>query len=126
MESRLEHKETLRNELAIVISKWDREELLQRLYCLDNKVSFPVGPVNTMTDLKNDPQLEHRAMISRTQDGKFIVIDSPIKMVDRGGDACYGDRVVPNPPRLGADTEAIKQEFTDCSTSSVTKHIAKL
>jgi len=93
--------------------QWKREALLKRMLEITGSNSFPVGPVNTMGDLNLDPQINHRGMVHRTEDGRFVIIGNPIKITS--GDHEMTSERAPNPPALDADGPRLRQEFAQSS-----------
>lgn len=55
---RVEHRSTLVPQLCAILGNWQRDQLLARL----EAVGVPAGPINTVAEVFDDPQVLHRAM----------------------------------------------------------------
>merc|ERR1719350_949417 len=49
--------------IAAHTMRWNRDDLLDKLYQIKGSRSFPVGPVNGFAELHADPHLKHRGML---------------------------------------------------------------
>jgi CoA:oxalate CoA-transferase len=104
-EGRLKH----RDELEHMISRWtilfEKDEIFQLL----QKVGIACGPVNTLDDIINDPQVKQREMVKKMNAGKYgdevFVTGIPIKINDT-----RQPEFTP-PPAVGEHSEEILEEL---------------
>ncbi len=78
-EARVANREALVPQLARLIAKFSRDELLARL----EKVNVPAGPINNVEQVFADPQVIHRAMLIELPHGgggAVPSVRSPIRM----------------------------------------------
>lgn len=94
MKARLAHYEELRPMIEMVFSAMTRADVIARM----SEVGIPAGPINTVGEIMEDPQLAAREMIvelTHPDYGPLRVLGIPIKLSDTPG-------VVQNaPPRFG-------------------------
>src|SRR2546425_10239095 len=94
MEARLAHYGELRPVIDRVISKMTRAEAIARM----SEVGIPAGPINTVGEILEDPQIHAREMVlelTHPEYGPFKTLGIPIKLSDTPGVADQA------PPRFG-------------------------
>jgi crotonobetainyl-CoA:carnitine CoA-transferase CaiB-like acyl-CoA transferase len=103
---RVINRVALIDKLTALTSRMPRAEILGKL----EQVNVPAGPINTLEDVFNDPQVIHRGMrldlpSAAGKDGKIPGVRTPIKI---GGQAMASPR--PS-PRLGEHTQEVLREI---------------
>jgi CoA:oxalate CoA-transferase len=105
-ELRLENQQVLKDALSAVLAERDGAEWLTLL----RQAGIPCGPINTIADVVNDPQVAARNMIIEVQDpkaGTVKLFGCPIKM------STFDDpHLRATAPELDADRERILKELT--------------
>jgi len=94
MKARLTHYGELRPVIDRVISKMTRAEAIARM----SEVGIPAGPINTVGEILEDPQIHAREMVlelTHPEYGPFKTLGIPIKLSDTPG------VVDQAPPRFG-------------------------
>ena len=94
MPSRIANYEVLKPIMDSAISKLTRAEVIHRM----SEAGIPVGPVNTVADIMEDPQMDAREMVvklTHPEYGPLRVMGIPIKLSDTPGS------VETAPPRFG-------------------------
>ncbi len=94
MEARLTHYGELRPVIDRVISKMTRAEAIARM----SEVGIPVGPINTIGEILEDPQIKAREMIvelTHPEYGPFRTLGIPIKLSKTPGEVAKAS------PRFG-------------------------
>jgi formyl-CoA transferase/CoA:oxalate CoA-transferase len=94
MKDRLAHYGELRPMIERVFSRMTRAEVIDRL----SEVGIPVGPINTVGEILEDPQMAAREMIvelTHPEYGPLRVLGIPIKLSETPGVAENA------PPRFG-------------------------
>jgi crotonobetainyl-CoA:carnitine CoA-transferase CaiB-like acyl-CoA transferase len=102
-EARVEHRDLLMQKLTDEILKIDRSRLLQML----DEVEVPIGPVNDVAEILNDPHVRARKLVGSFDYpgvGEFRALGLPYKFLG------WDDPQIGAPPALGADTETILAE----------------
>ena len=117
-EQRTQHHESLKRDIEDVLKQQSRDYWLEK--CLAENI--PVAPINTITDVMNDPQIRHRQMIMQGEDpimGETHVVGDPIKLTasDSPSDSPPGrtehaGRALAS-PELDADREHILRALTE-------------
>ncbi|MBI3769275.1 MAG: CoA transferase [Deltaproteobacteria bacterium] len=104
---RLEHQQLLKDELSAVLAERSGAEWLTIL----RAAGFPCGPINTIEDVVNDPQVAARNMIVEVEDpkaGTVKLFGCPIKM------SAFDDpHRRATAPELDGDRERILKEIAD-------------
>lgn len=105
-ESRVRERAMLVSTIGELLLKWQSAPLLSRL----EQAGVPAGPVNTVADVFDDPQVLHRQMAMRipapgTVGGEVPSVPSPMKFSDAALSLARP------PPRLGEHTEEIRREL---------------
>lgn len=75
---RVEHRVELLGTLTKEFAKWERSHLVEEL----SKADVPCGPINTVPEVFNDPQVVHREMLIEVNHplaGKTPLVASPIR-----------------------------------------------
>jgi crotonobetainyl-CoA:carnitine CoA-transferase CaiB-like acyl-CoA transferase len=103
---RVINRVALIEKLTALTNRMARAEILGKL----EEVNVPAGPINTLEDVFNDPQVIHRGMrldlpSEAGKDGRIPGVRTPIKI---GGQAMASSR--PS-PRLGEHTEEVLREI---------------
>ena len=109
---RVRNYDMLRAEIAGLLAKWKRSDLLSSL----TAAGVPVGAVRTVTEALADPQLAAREMIvplEHVTAGPIRVLGTPLKMSDTPA----GVRTPP--PTLGQHTRAILRDDVGLSDDEV-------
>ncbi len=94
MKDRLDHYDELKRMIDSVISKWTRAEIIQRM----SEVGIPAGPINTVGEIMEDPQMKARDMVYELihpEYGPLRVLGIPIKLSETPG------ALETAPPRFG-------------------------
>src|SRR6185369_16542708 len=77
--SRVENQQALKDEITAILATRSAEEWLTRL----REAGLPCGPINSIADMVDDPQVAARNMIIEVDDpvaGRVKVFGFPIKM----------------------------------------------
>jgi len=101
---RVQHRDELIGLLVETFAKWNRSDLLDAF----EKVGVPSGPINSIPEAFEDPQLKHRRMlveIDHPLAGKVKQVANPIRYADSA--LTYERRA----PDLGEHTMEILREF---------------
>ncbi|SDQ89667.1 CaiB/BaiF CoA-transferase family protein [Pseudovibrio sp. Tun.PSC04-5.I4] len=77
---RVQHREELTPKLEALVHRFERDDLLSIM----EQHGVPAGPINSVADVLNDPQIEHRQMkvqlpTNSVGTGEQIYVRSPIK-----------------------------------------------
>ncbi len=101
--ARVGNREVLVAMIQAILMTRSRDEWLAELEAR----GIPAGPINTLTEVFDDPQVQHRAMHRTLMRGELEVpqVASPLRF---DGD-CATSEVAP--PRLGQDSDAILAEM---------------
>lgn len=102
-DARIAHRGLVMGKLAEELAKWKREDLLERC----NGLGVPIGPINDVADVVNDPHVRARGMIGKFNHpvvGEFPGLSMPLKFRD------YDNPEMGCPPLLGQHTEAVLRE----------------
>lgn len=102
-ELRVEKRNEIMQQLTQVISRIDRQELLQML----DEVEVPVGPVNDVAEILADPHVRARGLVGSFDYpgvGEFKALALPYKFLG------WDNPAIGAPPVLGGDTERILAE----------------
>jgi CoA:oxalate CoA-transferase len=105
-QARMENRE----QLDKLISEWTVLHTKDEIFHLMQQEKIPCGPVHTMTDLVQDPQVKERAMIQtvNTPDsGEVPVPGIPIKLSQTPAEV----KAEAGPPRIGQHTRDILTEI---------------
>ena len=97
---RVENRDDVMRQLTEVIGALDREVLIARL----DAVEVPIGPVNDVADILNDPHVKARELVGRFDYpgvGEFSALGLPFKFDG------FDNPVIGRPPTLGEHTETI-------------------
>ena len=111
---RVAHRDQLQPIVARVLRTRDRADWAKRL----RETGIPCGPVRTVGEAIDDPQLQARGMIGTVHHptaGALRLVGSPIKL---SGATSHGDRP---PPTLGEHTGAILTQDLGYTEAQVTK-----
>jgi crotonobetainyl-CoA:carnitine CoA-transferase CaiB-like acyl-CoA transferase len=111
-EQRILHRDELERQLNALLGKLTRAEVLQRL----ENCGVPAGPINTIPDVFEDPQVQHMEMRVDMErgDGKPIpTVAFPVKMSETP--AQYHKA----PPVLGSDTLQVLAEQLHLSAQEI-------
>ncbi|WP_310620710.1 CaiB/BaiF CoA transferase family protein [Flexibacterium corallicola] len=103
---RVANREALTSLLEVVLSKWERDTLLVEL----EKAGVPAGPINSVEQAMNDPQILHRELLVSPLDneGDRKYLRTPIKYTNAELSLNKGV------PQLGEHQEEIRQELERC------------
>jgi formyl-CoA transferase/CoA:oxalate CoA-transferase len=104
MKDRLVHYDELKRIMDGVISRWTRAEVMERML----EVGIPSGPINTVGEIMEDPQIQAREMVYELihpEYGPLRVLGIPIKLSDTPG------RIELAPPRFGQHNREILREI---------------
>ncbi|MFC0280247.1 CaiB/BaiF CoA transferase family protein [Falsigemmobacter intermedius] len=97
---RVQYRDELLGRIAEVFATFERADLLARLDAAD----IPAGPINTVAEALQEPQIAERGMVTRLAhplSGEVPQVLSPLKFREAKG-------ALPKaPPLLGADTDDI-------------------
>jgi crotonobetainyl-CoA:carnitine CoA-transferase CaiB-like acyl-CoA transferase len=94
MKDRLAHYDELKRMIDRVISTWTRAEVITRM----SEVGIPAGPINTVGEVMEDPQIKAREMVYELihpEYGPLRVLGIPIKLSETPG------ALESAPPRFG-------------------------
>ena len=101
---RVERRDEVMRKLGAAIAEMDRAELLATIDAAD----VPIGPVNDVADILNDPHVHVRQLV-RTffypGVGEFKALALPYKFVG------WDDPAIGRPPQLGEHTDAVLVEM---------------
>lgn len=103
-ELRVEKREEIMRVLTDAIEKLDRAELIRRL----DEVEVPVGPVNDVAEILNDPHVRWRKLVGSFDYpgvGEFKALALPYKFLG------WDNPEIGRPPTLGEHTERILAEL---------------
>jgi crotonobetainyl-CoA:carnitine CoA-transferase CaiB-like acyl-CoA transferase len=84
MDARLKHYDELRPVIDAALSKLTRVEVIRKL----TEVGIPVGPINSVAEILEDPQIHAREMIARLTHpryGPLRVLGIPVKLSETPG-----------------------------------------
>jgi crotonobetainyl-CoA:carnitine CoA-transferase CaiB-like acyl-CoA transferase len=101
---RVERRDEVMRVLNDVVSKWGREELLEKL---DN-AQVPVGPVNDVAEILSDPHVRARRLVGSFDYpgvGEFKALALPYKFLG------WDNPEIGRPPALGEHTREILAEL---------------
>jgi CoA:oxalate CoA-transferase len=117
MKDRLAHYNELKPMMDAVISKWTRAEVMQRM----SEVGIPSGPINTVAEIMEDPQMKAREMVYELihpEYGPLRVLGIPIKLSDTPGG------LETAPPRFGQHNREILSRlgYDDAAIMALQKH----
>ena len=101
--ARVRNRDSLVPALAALLAAWPRNELLTRL----ESVSVPAGPINTLRDVFDDPQVVDRALKFELDvaGGRIPAVRTPIRFSD-------AELALGRPsPRLGEHTAELRREL---------------
>jgi len=101
---RVERRDEVMRVLNDVVSKWGREELIEKL---DN-AQVPVGPVNDVAEILNDPHVRARRLVGSFDYpgvGEFKALALPYKFLG------WDNPEIGRPPALGEHTRKILAEL---------------
>jgi len=102
-ELRVEKRDEVMQKLTEVITKIEREKLLQML----DEVEVPIGPVNDVAEILSGPQVRARGLVGSfdyPEVGEFKALALPYKFLG------WDNPAIGAPPTLGEDTEKILAE----------------
>ena len=111
-DARLAHREEVMQRLRMELAKWNREDLLERC----NALGVPIGPINDVADVVNDPHVRARGMIKTFNHpvvGEFPGLSMPLKFRD------YDNPEMGRPPLLGEHTEAVLRDRLGLSAQDI-------
>ena len=103
---RVEKREQVMRVLTEAIAKLDRAELIARL----DEVEVPVGPVNDVAEILNDPHTRARKLVGSfdyPEVGEFKALGLPYKFLG------WDNPEIGRPPTLGEHTEKILAELRE-------------
>jgi crotonobetainyl-CoA:carnitine CoA-transferase CaiB-like acyl-CoA transferase len=103
-EIRVEKRDEVMRVLTSKIEKLEREELIRRL----DEVEVPVGPVNDVAEILNDPHVRARRLVGSFDYpgvGEFKALALPYKFLG------FDNPEIGRPPTLGEHTEKILAEL---------------
>jgi len=117
MKDRLAHYDELKVLMDGVISKWTRAEVMHRM----SEVGIPSGPINTVAEIMEDPQMKAREMVYELihpEYGPLRVLGIPIKLSDTPG------ALETAPPRFGQHNREIltRLGYDDAAIAGLQKH----
>jgi len=101
---RVERRDEVMRALNEVISKWGREELIEKL----DAAQVPVGPVNDIAEILNDPHVRARRLVGSfdyPEVGEFKALALPYKFLG------WDNPEIGRPPALGEHTGKILAEL---------------
>lgn len=108
---RVAHRELLVPRLQEPLKQHTRDEWLTRF----DQAGIPAGPINTIDDVFNDPQIVHRGMkvnIPHPQNDQLTLPGNPIKL------SRTPVQYRQPPPRLGEHTDEVLQRYGVAESSS--------
>jgi crotonobetainyl-CoA:carnitine CoA-transferase CaiB-like acyl-CoA transferase len=100
MENRLANYEVLRPVIDAALRKMTRAEVSARM----SEVGIPAGPINTVGEILEDPQIHAREMVAQLthpEYGPLRVLGIPVKLSETPG------QVLTAPPRFGQNNREI-------------------
>ncbi len=100
MKDRLNNYDDLKTMIDRVLSKWTREDVMKRM----DAVGIPSGPINTVAEIMEDPQMKAREMVYELihpEYGPLRVLGIPIKLSGTPG------ALETAPPRFGQHNREI-------------------
>jgi crotonobetainyl-CoA:carnitine CoA-transferase CaiB-like acyl-CoA transferase len=103
-EIRVEKRDEVMRELTGAIERLEREELIRRL----DEVQVPVGPVNDVAEILNDPHVRARRLVGSFDYpgvGEFKALALPYKFLG------FDNPEIGRPPTLGEHTSKILAEL---------------
>ena len=103
-------------ELKPIIAEWSREKTVEEILNILIKAGVPVGEVNTIDKIVDDPNIKLREMIvevKHPQAGKVKITNTPIKLSLTPG------KVEKASPLLGQHTEEILNELLGFSKEEI-------
>jgi len=103
-EIRVERRDEVMRALTAAIEKLDRADLIARL----DRAEVPVGPVNDVAEILNDPHVQARRLVGSfdyPEVGEFKALALPYKFLG------WDNPEIGRPPRLGEHTAAILAEL---------------
>jgi crotonobetainyl-CoA:carnitine CoA-transferase CaiB-like acyl-CoA transferase len=119
MEARIRHYDELKPMIDAALARMSREDVRQRLA----EVGIPCGPINTVGEVLEDPQIRARDMVYELihpEYGPLKVLGIPIKLSDTPG------AIETPPPRFGEHNRQIlsmlgysPEEISDLSAEGV-------
>ena len=95
---------SIKNKPSIIITNWSKKKTLQEVLDVLLQTGVPVGEVNTMDKIVEDPNIKLREMITEVDHplaGKVKITDNPIKLSLTPG------KVEKASPLLGEHTEEV-------------------
>jgi len=112
------NKERLANRYALwpMLEDAFRTRNADAWVCILEREEIPVGVVNTLDRVMNDPQIRHRNMVLDLESGdgrKASVTGNPMKFKDTAPEAHHYPRA------LGADTAAVLNEVLDLTPEEI-------
>ena len=109
---RVENRAAIMPKLTQAILAWKRDELIAAL----DAVEVPVGPVNDVAEILNDPHVAARGLVGEFDYpgiGVFKALGLPYKF------AGFDDPLIGRPPTLGEHTEEVLTGFLGYSKEKV-------
>lgn len=103
-------------ELKPIITEWSREKTVEEILNILIKADVPVGEVNTLDKIVDDPNIKLREMIvevEHPQAGKVKITNTPIKLSLTPG------KVEKASPLLGQHTEEILKELLNLTKREI-------
>ena len=103
-------------ELKPIITEWSKEKTMEETLNILINAGVPVGEVNTLDKIVDDPNIKLREMIVEVEHplaGKVKITDTPIKLSLTPG------KVEKASPLLGQHTEEILKELLDLSKEDI-------
>ena len=101
---RVERRDEVMRVLNDVVSRWGREELIEKL----DRAQVPVGPVNDVAEILNDPHVRARRLVGSfdyPEVGEFKALALPYKFLG------WDNPEIGRPPALGEHTGRILAEL---------------
>jgi crotonobetainyl-CoA:carnitine CoA-transferase CaiB-like acyl-CoA transferase len=101
---RVRHKDELMPLIASTFADWSRADLVAAM----ERAGVPCGPINSIPEVFDDPQIKHRAMridLPHPSVGKVPLVGSPLKFVH--SEPAY-ERA---PPLLGQHSDEVLREL---------------
>jgi crotonobetainyl-CoA:carnitine CoA-transferase CaiB-like acyl-CoA transferase len=111
-EIRVERRDEIMEVLNKTILNIDRADLLKML----DEVEVPIGPVNDVAEILNDPHVRARGIVGSFDYpgvGEFRALGLPYKFLG------WDNPAVGTPPVLGADTERVLRDMLDYSPERI-------
>ena len=113
-DARIDHRGLVMDRLRAELKKWKRDDLLKRC----NDMGVPIGPVNDIADIVNDPHIKARGMVQTFNHpvvGEFPGLSMPLKFRD------YDNPVMGVPPTLGQHTDKVLSEELGMSAAEISQ-----